>query len=72
MIDWFRKLMGRHVCEEFTQWTTRERNFTRPVDITRDFAQYVNGIQEIEYTRRRWQERQCTICGCIEQRDLDR
>lgn len=72
MILWLRRIWGlvtgRHVCEEFTRWETKERNFVRaPIDIN---EKVLNGWKtEIEYTRR-WQERQCTICGKIQQRDL--
>ena len=61
-------LCGIHICEEFTQWEEHKANYIRHVEIT----EYLAGFPEtIEFTRR-WQERHCTICGKIEQRDLER
>ena len=60
-------LMGIHVCEEFTRWTEKKGRYSRPVtygDLLVDVSQ-----TELVFTRR-WQERQCTICGKIQQRDL--
>lgn len=67
MTDWLWRRLGYHVCDEFTQWEARQANFVRvPVDAM-EFA--ITGKTEIEYTRR-WQERRCTVCGVIQQRDL--
>lgn len=67
-MNWLWKKLGYHVCEEFTQWETRQENFTRPV---RDMTERIKlgWVTTVEYTKR-WQERRCTICGVMEQRSL--
>ena len=57
MLNWLKKKLGYHVCEEWTQWETHE--------IQCVVVPYVGGlpIQTMEYTvTRRYQERRCTIC----------
>jgi hypothetical protein len=59
------KFLGFHVCEEFTQWQTREAEFLK--------TPCVGGIPIItgqHLVTRRWQERQCTLCGKMEQRQI--
>lgn len=66
LYNWLLKKLGYHVCEEFTQWENKEALFSRPATM----EEYVSAnTRTIEFTRR-WQERQCTICGKIEQRTL--
>jgi hypothetical protein len=67
-LDWLRKRLGYHVCEEFTRWETFEGKFAR---VPRDIEESIlaGGAERIEFTRR-WQERECTICGKLQQRDL--
>lgn len=71
MISWIKKKLGYHVCEEFTQWQTMRGTYEREPDITSpgDFQAMVEN-RKIIFTKR-WQERQCTICGKIEQRSLE-
>jgi hypothetical protein len=64
---WLRKLLGYHVCEEFTRWTTRQADFERPVGSMAE--KVIPNVTHVRYTRR-WQERECTICGRVEQRDI--
>ncbi len=66
IIDWFRKKMGYHVCEEFTQWETIMAEYERPARISEPTF-LTTGV--VPYTKR-WQERKCTICGCVFQRNL--
>lgn len=61
---WF---WGIHICEEFTQWETYKARLQRPVEIT---EYLVGNPKTVEFTKR-WQERRCTICGKMEQRNLE-
>jgi hypothetical protein len=68
ILAWLRKRLGHHVCEEFTRWETFKANCSRvPYSLDERVSA---GTTEIEFTRR-WQERQCTICGAIQQRELE-
>ena len=72
MFNWFWKLLGYHVCEEFTQWKVKLARFSRPAT----YEEVINGqcagvqISRVSYSNR-WQERQCTICGKLYQRELE-
>lgn len=63
-----KRLLHRHVCEEFTQWETHTGHYSRPAEDL-DGMLLVLDRAKIKYTKR-WQERTCTICGKIEQREL--
>lgn len=56
LIDWLKKKFGCHVCEELTRWEVRL-----------SCGRYGTGPEFTE----RWQERQCTICGKIQQTLLE-
>lgn len=61
------KERDKHVCSEFTQWVTKAANYTRcPMLFEREANP---GVDKIEFTKR-WQERKCTICGALQQREL--
>ena len=66
MLDLIRKKLGYHVCEEFTQWEahTTFHHYVRPSDLIEPNPNLV-----IDYVDR-WQERRCTICGRIYQKEL--
>ena len=64
---WLMKKLGYHVCEEFTQWEDHQANFRRPATMD----EHVWAKTETVVFTRRWQERHCTICGKIQQRDLE-
>lgn len=66
--QWFQRLRGRHVCEEFTQWETHKAHYSRPA-VDRDGMFLVMDRATIKYTRR-WQERTCTLCGKLYQREV--
>ena len=66
MLDWLWKKFGYHVCEEFTQWETHKARFQRPATSKEVIW---NEVTVVEYTRR-WQERRCTLCGQLQQRQL--
>jgi hypothetical protein len=68
LLNWLRKKMGYHVCEEFTQWIEYERLFERQA-YHNEPAFIKSGV--VRFTTR-WQERKCTICGKIQQEVLDR
>lgn len=67
IFDWLRKQMGYHVCEEFTQWKTMIHRYSR-LAVPKEVM--FNNVTTVEFTKRT-QERQCTICGKIQQRKLD-
>lgn len=77
-MNWLWKYLGYHVCEEFTQWERKaERRARMPVTfeerlhvMTRQvpWNQADDGLIRYE---RKWQERRCTLCGKIQQRDLE-
>ena len=69
IVNWIRKWMGYHVCEEFTRWTTVVRDYTRPASIERD-GLLAARVKTIEW-QERYQERECTICGQIQQRKIE-
>lgn len=72
-INWLKKRLGYHVCEEFTQWETKEARYSRPTTladgIMPDF--FNNETTKEIIWNERWQERRCTICGEIQQRKLN-
>ncbi len=61
VLNWIKKKLGYHVCEEWTQWEQFQGTFRRPTSYEVDGSLWIN-VKELEYTRR-WQERKCTICG---------
>ena len=69
MFNWLWKRLGYHVCEEFTQWETHKVTFSRLTDYKRD-GMIALRVDRVKYTKR-WQERPCTICGRIEQHELE-
>lgn len=64
---WYRYILDRHLCEEFTQWRKKRANYERSVKYYDSLANH--NAQTVQYTKI-WQERQCTICGKTEQEDL--
>jgi hypothetical protein len=68
MIQFLRRLFGFACCQEFTQWEDREAEFSRS---PHDMLEKVRAgfVDRITFTRR-WQERCCTICGKVQQREL--
>lgn len=67
MFDWFWGWYGYHVCEEFTQWETREVVARRPASLAEQAMHNVTAVR----VNVRLQERRCTVCGIIQQRKLD-
>lgn len=56
-----------HVCEEFTRWTTREAETVRAPT----HEEWMRGNVRTRIKEAvRFQERECTICGKIEQRKI--
>ena len=66
---WLNALVGRHVCEEFTQWgpVIEDREMRPPT-----WNEHLRcGIETMVVNRiRRSQSRRCTICGRIYLRRL--
>lgn len=67
MINWLLKRLGYHVCEEFTRWRTIEAQYARTPML---FETSPPGDGRIRFTRC-WQERECTVCGKLQQRELE-
>ncbi len=66
LTNWIRKRLGHHVCEEFTRWQRKQDEW--------EVIPVIEGIPMHSMTCKRtaiWQERQCTICGKIEQQSLE-
>ncbi len=63
------RLLGWECCGEWTQWETKKANFSRPKRIF-DADEFMLTSETLEFTKR-WQERRCTLCGKMQQRDLD-
>ena len=65
-----------HVCEEFTQWTKKTVRYTRRLNADDGLA-YFNAITQgtIDTIQVNWiecyQERRCTLCGRIQQEQLE-
>ncbi len=57
-----------HFCREFTSWKSQEARFSRIADRDDNSLLYVRA-EKIYFTKR-WQERCCTICGKIQQKEL--
>ncbi len=70
LTNWIRKRLGHHVCEEFTRWERREQDFLKTHEWDDVFGETRVLPKPQKYTRV-WQERQCTICGKIEQQSLE-
>ncbi|MHB1950083.1 MAG: hypothetical protein ACYCQK_01260 [Acidiferrobacteraceae bacterium] len=64
MTEWFRKLLGYHVCEDFTAWERK----TQEIKIVR-IDPILGQIGPIEGTQV-YQERRCKACGRIFQKEL--
>lgn len=70
MFGWMRRKPPGHVCEEWTQWKVCTETYWR-------FPDPSDGVLHTMYptiqipTFEHWQERQCTICGFIQQDPLD-
>ena len=69
MFNWFKKRLGYHVCEEFTQWERKTRNVTRPSVLEHDGVLAL-GHKTVTRTDL-WQECRCTECGRIQQLPLE-
>lgn len=72
LMNWLRKKLGVHVCEEFTQWTVIHR-FSMPIKASQfneDVSRAVQSSIERGHFTSRIQERTCTICGKVEQQEL--
>ena len=69
MFGVIRRLIGWECCGEWTQWEVKAANFERPCTMDDGMA-FLKGLTTIEHTKR-WQERQCTLCGRMQQRNLD-
>ena len=54
-----------HRCEEFTQWTNRRGQ----IRIVAGGGNKLPDSEQYSLTKF-WQERRCTLCGKLEQRDL--
>lgn len=63
------RLLGWECCGEWTQWEIKKSNFSRPVQVS-DGSAWLAQLETITFTKR-WQERRCTLCGRMQQRDLD-
>ena len=64
---WLNRLIGRHVCEEYTQW----RVLTGERDRAPTYQEFtLGGASAMITVVVRWQERSCTICGRLQQRML--
>jgi len=62
------RLFGFTCCREFTPWEIKSAKYTRiPKDLWEQGVTNVNGYVEYEL---RWQQRQCTVCGKIQQKKL--
>lgn len=72
MINWIRKRLGYHVCEEFTKWRTIEGLYGRAPTDPYEFMTSLNDPECKIHFRRRWQERACTMCGKVQERELTR
>ncbi len=63
------KLTGQHYCDEFTQWVMMRCEHSRPA---KDIMEVIAANTHVITYTKRWQERKCTICGKVQQRELDR
>lgn len=68
IVDFVRKRLGYHVCEEFTRWEKKQCNYERPATIEHDGVLAV-GQKKVVWTVY-WMERKCTTCGMIYQKRL--
>ncbi len=68
MRKFIRRLLGWDCCGEWTQWQTYEGTYSRKPSFLMQIICYES--EDIVFTKR-WQERTCTICGKIQQRDLE-
>ena len=66
MFNWFWKWLGYHVCEEFTQWENHTHIMKRAATLT---ERSQAGWREVSYLES-WQQRACTLCGKIQQREV--
>lgn len=64
---WLRRLFGWDCCGSWSEWKTYKAKCSRIPDNYEELT--LAGCENIIFTRR-WQERYCTKCGKIQQRDL--
>ena len=69
MIRWLRRILGIECCGPWSPWETHEAKFSR-IPFTMDERIRSGWQDSIEFTRR-WQERHCTVCGKIQQREMN-
>lgn len=77
IINWLKKKLGFHVCEEFTQWAIVTKECSRVPSSFSDRTHVMlrqtpwNQVDDglIHYTRT-WQQRKCTLCGKWQREDL--
>lgn len=63
---WMENVLDKHVCKEFTQWKEEIRKYKEYPS----YNEHVIGIQERMVTKR-FQSRQCTMCGKTYQEELE-
>lgn len=69
LLDKINRWRNKHVCDEWTQWERKKGDYER--------THYYDGLGNLEtlakpvITTRHWQERRCTQCGLIQQRELE-
>ncbi len=68
IINVIERIFDTHICQEFTQWEDKEATFESLFSRHENLVAHIHMDKKI-YTKR-WQERQCTICGKITQREL--
>lgn len=69
MISFIRRLLGWDCCGEWTQWETYRGEFNRAPRSSSE-KNLAGGVDTITFTKH-WQERCCTLCGRIQQRELN-
>lgn len=67
-MNWFRRRLGYHVCDEFTRWTVRTQERLRAPTADEFFRGGV--MHQLVRVHDRWQERECTVCGKVHRREI--
>jgi hypothetical protein len=69
VLHWLRRWFGWDCCGEWTQWETLQAEYSRPPRDSLEWISLGTTATQVRYTRR-WQERRCTLCGRVQQQEL--
>lgn len=65
MINWFRKKLGLHICESWTEWKFYEASGSTIPIVGKTLFESMRCT-----VTRAWKERTCVVCGKVEWKNI--